>query len=237
VSGEMAQQDRSILFEPSARMYAAIFPKIWKYVVPDVQRWLVGRLRGRRRVLDAGTGSGHWLGLAAAAEPRSRLVGVDLSSAFLEIAGERLARTGAELHHADIAHMPFGDGEFDAIVCAGVLDTVPDPAAVFVEFRRLLAPDGVVLLVLRPGDPTLARAMEVVFRAFIGLGRVCRERSLAAARVPESLWRRTSVGPALPELCRATGLAMTEVRQGKLTTLATLRRSPGPVTGRGEDVR
>ena len=51
----------------------------------------------------------------------------------------------------DITDMPFGDAEFDAIVCSHVLEHVPDDRAAMAELARVLRPGG-WLLVLVPLD-------------------------------------------------------------------------------------
>jgi ubiquinone/menaquinone biosynthesis C-methylase UbiE len=223
----VAQHNRAVLFEPSAQLYAAVFPKIWRYVTPAVGSWMTDRLQGRQRVLDAGTGSGHWLGLAGSAEPRRRLVGIDISDAFLSIARTRLAETGAELYKRDMANSEFYDGEFDAVICAGVLDTVPNPGAILREFDRVLANGGILLLVLRPSNTRASKMMETVFRLAIGASCAWRTKSLRALHVPETMWRRSSITPELGSLADPTGLELAEIRQDRLTTLVAFTKPTG----------
>lgn len=58
---------------------------------------------------------------------------------------------------ADLTALPFGDGDFDVVVCSHVLEHVPDDHAAMREIRRVLAPDGVALLLVpeaTDGGPT-----------------------------------------------------------------------------------
>lgn len=114
--------------------------------------------------------------LRARLDPSVRLTATDLSQAMLEYARGKLAdHRGIQWREADALKLPFGDGEFGAVVCAFGVMFVPDKAAAFREARRVLKPDGVfvfdvwdrieenpcaavnaqVLESLFPGDPEL----------------------------------------------------------------------------------
>lgn len=79
-------------------------------------------------------------------DPAVRLTATDLSAAMLEYARAKLAdRQGIVWREADAVKLPFGDGEFGAVVCAFGVMFVPDKEAAFREARRVLKPDGVFL--------------------------------------------------------------------------------------------
>lgn len=78
--------------------------------------------------------------------PAVRLVATDLSKAMLDYARGKLSdRKDIEWREADAAHLPFGDGEFGAVVCAFGVMFVPDKQAAFREARRVLKEGGVLL--------------------------------------------------------------------------------------------
>jgi SAM-dependent methyltransferase len=57
----------------------------------------------------------------------------------------------------DLREIPRPDGSYDSILCNAVLEHVPDPEGVMVEFHRLLADDGCVVIsvpFLQPYHPT-----------------------------------------------------------------------------------
>ena len=54
--------------------------------------------------------------------------------------------------HADVCDLPFGDAEFDMLVCAHVLEHVPDDRKAIAEFFRVLRPGGVAILQVPPDD-------------------------------------------------------------------------------------
>lgn len=91
------------------------------------------------RVLDAGTGSGHYA--AVLADRGADVVGVDASAAMVAAARERHGDAAAFLR-ADLGEpLPFGDGRFDLVVCQLTLEHVRDWDPVAAEFARVLDED------------------------------------------------------------------------------------------------
>jgi len=101
------------------------------------------------RVLDAGCGEGRHAvaaGLADAAE----VVGVDLDPGRLATARadyrEHVGAGGEETPglflRGDARSLPFPDDAFDVVVCAEVLEHVPDLGAALDELRRVCRPGG-----------------------------------------------------------------------------------------------
>ncbi len=81
------------------------------------------RIKERHRVLDLGTGSGILALLLARAYPLSRIVALELSPAFLDLARRNTDLNGLQgrisLIHGDLCNIPFfiKKGTFDAVVC------------------------------------------------------------------------------------------------------------------------
>src|SRR6266700_3209784 len=75
-----------------------------------------------------------------------RLVATDLSAAMLDYARNKLSGSqGIEWREADAASLPFGDGEFGAVVCGFGVMFVPDKNAAFSEAYRVLKRGGILL--------------------------------------------------------------------------------------------
>ena len=99
------------------------------------------------RVLDVACGTGRFLGQLHEVLPSARLYGIDLSTAYLGVARERLARVADLALLAENAEaLPFADGTFDAVTCVFLLHELPRDARrrVVAEMHRVLAPGGVV---------------------------------------------------------------------------------------------
>jgi methyltransferase-like protein len=101
------------------------------------------------RVLEIGCAGGGNLIPFAAAHPRSRAVGIDLSQVQIDqgrMRAEALGLDNVELHAGDIARIDLEAlGQFDFVIAHGVYSWVPPEVqgALLSAFRRSLAPDGV----------------------------------------------------------------------------------------------
>jgi ArsR family transcriptional regulator len=101
--------------------------------------WVVG---------DLGCGTG-WLAARIAPFVR-RVIGVDASAEMLDAARPRLEGGGVanvELRQGDLERLPLVDGELDVAVLALVLHYVAEPPEALAEVRRVLQPDGRLLVV------------------------------------------------------------------------------------------
>jgi SAM-dependent methyltransferase len=115
---------------------------------------LVGAVAGLR-VLDAGCGAGAHS--AALLERGAIVTGLDKSAGLLAIARERLG-AGVPLHQADLAEpLPFADGAFDVILASLVLHYLRDWTPTLREFRRVLVPNG--RLVISTHHPFMDHAL------------------------------------------------------------------------------
>lgn len=94
------------------------------------------------RILDIGCGTG--LNAANLTRLGHKIIGVDLSS----VAVDQFRRRGFEGFIADIeaGPLPFPNNEFDLVYASEVIEHCADTAAFLKELRRLLKPDGVLLL-------------------------------------------------------------------------------------------
>lgn len=113
----------------------------------------------RSAVLDCSAGIGtQAIGLALLGH---RVTGTDLSPRAVARAAREAARRRLTLHAAatDMRQLPFSDGGFDAVVCADNslphLLTEDEVHAALAEMRRVLGPDGRLLVSTRPYDDLL----------------------------------------------------------------------------------
>jgi 2-polyprenyl-3-methyl-5-hydroxy-6-metoxy-1,4-benzoquinol methylase len=99
----------------------------------------------RGGVADIGCGRGELLEALAAAWPDSALYGVDFAASRLRIAAAAARRV--RLVDADLAAaLPFADRAFEAVFCTEVLEHLKDPVRCLREIRRVLVPDGRLVL-------------------------------------------------------------------------------------------
>lgn len=105
-------------------------------------------------------------------DPFVRLIATDLSKAMLDYARVKMSDvTGIEWREADAVDLPFGNGEFGAVVCAFGMMFVPDKKAAFREAYRVLKEGGILLFSVWDGideNPHVAANAEVVESLFPG---------------------------------------------------------------------
>jgi ubiquinone/menaquinone biosynthesis C-methylase UbiE len=103
----------------------------------------IARVDEGQRVLDVACGTGVVARAAADRVGRTgSVVGLDLNPAMLEVAAG--IRSDIEWRQGDAANLPFGDSEFDAVLCQSALFFFPDVDAAVAEMARVVRPDGAV---------------------------------------------------------------------------------------------
>lgn len=105
-----------------------------------------------QRVLDLGCGEGRHA-ITAWLEAPVQVVGVDVAADDLTIAARRAGELqgdadddGRSLHwiRGSGLALPFTDASFDRVICAEVLEHIPDYRNMLAEIRRVLKPGGVL---------------------------------------------------------------------------------------------
>jgi ubiquinone/menaquinone biosynthesis C-methylase UbiE len=92
-------------------------------------------------VLEVAPGPGY-LALELAKLGRFRICGLDVSRTFVQMASDNARAAGAaiEFRLGDAAHMPFGEDEFDFVVCRAAFKNFADPVGALDEIYRVLKP-------------------------------------------------------------------------------------------------
>lgn len=168
------------------------------------RRRIIERAQGR--VLEVGVGTGRNF----AFYPEGvRLTALDISPRMLR----RAQRRARALHplvsfvHASAEALPFRDGSFDTVTATCVFCSVEDPVRGLHEVRRVVRPDGKVLLLehVRPTNPLAGKLFDwlsPITRRLIGpeINRRTEQNietaSLNIARVKRSgIWREIEAQP------------------------------------------
>ena len=102
-------------------------------------------------MLDIGCGTGALLSMIQEKRKDARLFGVDLSEQMIQVSKAKLGEK-ADLRVSDSEKLPFPNEAFDLVMCTFSFHHYPNPGAVLLEVRRVLAPSGRLIL----ADPTTA---------------------------------------------------------------------------------
>lgn len=145
-------------------------------------------------MLDIGTGPGLIPLLVCEHIQDARVIGIDLASHMLVHAERHRAASPygsrVEFRLADAKGFDFEDASFDTVFSNTILHHIPDPKPFLAEARRVLKPDGVLLIrdLFRPGSNE--RALELVREHAASENRYNQElfrASLCAALTPDEL--------------------------------------------------
>jgi demethylmenaquinone methyltransferase / 2-methoxy-6-polyprenyl-1,4-benzoquinol methylase len=200
---------------------------------PRWRRALIDAIDPRpgQRILDVATGTGMVaFGLARRG---ATVVGLDQSEHMLSAARQRVAAAvNPTFIQGEAEHLPFADGEFDALTFTYLLRYVDDRAATMRELARVLKPGGRIGMVefgvpqsaplraawrvhTRVGLPVLGRA---VSGAWVEVGRFLGpniEEFHARESDLEKLWRDAGIEDVQTRrMSFGAGLVMSGVRSG-----------------------
>lgn len=152
----------------SSWVYDRLGPRIFS-IRSEAHRWQTLysdlQLTGAERILDVGTAIGDLPNsFASLPDFQGLVVGVDLSETMLGKAEARSCLEGlgqrAGFVRADLTRgLPFQPGAFDVILCLGLLETIRRPETAMGELRRVLSPDGLLVVSLYRGASRLVAAL------------------------------------------------------------------------------
>ena len=120
----------------------------------EILRWKAQRAipHAPYRLLDVGCGTGNLVGVMSRDADVAGAVGLDYSPVMVEKAAVKIREHGAGGRHvfavhADSERLPFANQSFDVLTCANSFHHYPNQAEVVREFRRVLRPGGIAILV------------------------------------------------------------------------------------------
>ena len=134
-------------FDPGEQRGRIAYEHLHRYAICQDQ------VKGKR-VLDIACGTGY--GSAILASTAAEVTGVDISAEAVGIAQSRFSLPNLTYQIANCFALPFPDGAFDIVVANEMIEHVADHDALIREAKRVLAPDG-ALLVSTPNKPIYNR--------------------------------------------------------------------------------
>ena len=122
--------------------------KIWNRVYMPMVVWSVSQLDHKKRfhaILDVGVGNGASSKYLKNYFPNSRVLGIDISSTAIR-AAEKLDEPGLSFEVKNVENTNLPVEEFDLITAFQTHFHWSDLTQAFLELKRILKPDGIILL-------------------------------------------------------------------------------------------
>ncbi len=173
-------------------------------------------------VLEVAPGPGY-LAVEIARLGRYRVIGLDISRTFVQLASEYSKRAGVavEFRQGDVSSMPFEAESFDLIVCQAAFKNFVRPDAAVAEMYRVLRPGGTAVIQDMRRDASAADIDREV-RA-MGLGR------LNVVMTKSALWmlrRRAYTRAQFERLAAGSPFRRADVRADGIGVEVRLTRPP-----------
>jgi ubiquinone/menaquinone biosynthesis C-methylase UbiE len=112
----------------------------------------------KAKILDAGTGTARIPILICQHRPHWQISAIDLAQSMLKVAQRNVEQANLEkqisLELVDAKQMPYPDNYFDGVISNSLLHHLSDPLPFLYEFKRVLKPNGAILIrdLLRPSS-------------------------------------------------------------------------------------
>jgi SAM-dependent methyltransferase len=142
-SRSVEDENQRLWLDSMAEAYERwLVPTVFQPFAEDLARRVSAR--APRRVLELASGTGVLTSELLAAVPSAEVTATDLNDAMVDV-GRRRA-PGAAWRPADAMALPFDADRFDVVACQFGVMFFPDKPVAFAEARRVLTPDGTLIL-------------------------------------------------------------------------------------------
>lgn len=117
------------------------------------------------KVLDAGTGTARIPILICQERPQWQITGIDLARSMLEIGLKNIEQAGLQqqiaLEAVDAKQMPYQANQFDLVISNSLVHHLPNPLPFLQEIRRVLKPNGAIVIrdLIRPPNEDMMNAV------------------------------------------------------------------------------
>ncbi len=116
-------------------------------------------------IFDLACGTGELARLILEKNPQQDITGVDVSPAMLSIAKNKLeAYSQVRLYNASVTALPFDSQSFDLVICANAFHYFENPQLALAEMKRVVKPDGTVIILDWCRDYFLLQVLNSLFR-------------------------------------------------------------------------
>jgi len=155
---------------------ASVYDRHWKRYIADTLSFLKtwAQISPIDTVLDVACGTGEFEKLLLTENSTQSIVGVDISDKMLAIAQQKCsAFPQVSFHIASASALPFPSNSFDVIVSASSFHFFDDPLAALIEMRRVLKPDGKVVILDWCKDYLFCKILDITLKIFDSAHQQC----------------------------------------------------------------
>lgn len=148
---------------------AAVYDQRWNNYVANTLSFLKNwtQISPLAVVLDVGCGTGEFERLMLSEHPTQQMVGVDISEKMLLVAEQKCRDyPNVSFHTASASRLPFTSNSFDVVVSASSFHYFDDPHAALAEMKRILKPDGRLVILDWCKDYLLCQIYDIVLKVF-----------------------------------------------------------------------
>jgi ubiquinone/menaquinone biosynthesis C-methylase UbiE len=164
-------------------------------------------------ILEVAPGPGY-LAIELARLGRYRVVGLDISASFVQIARAKAkeASVAVEFHQGDAAHMPFEADTFDFVVCRAAFKNFSEPVHAIQEMHRVLKLGGTALIIDLRGDAS----PEDIRAAVRNMGLSSINRLMTQATFKYFLLKNAYTGAQIQQMVAQTPFARCDIREDSI---------------------
>lgn len=157
--------------------FAEIYDHRWSSYVSNTLNFLIDYLQrskqilGNEYILDIACGTGELERRFLNLHPDLNVIGVDISEKMLDVA--RLKLPNLEFVNASARFLPFPDHKFDMVVTVSAFHYFEQPLDTLKEIRRILKPQGKLIIMDWCRDYWLCQALDLFLKIFDPAHKIC----------------------------------------------------------------
>lgn len=148
---------------------ATVYDRLWSRYISRSLSFLKdwAQLAPTDTTLDVACGTGAFERLILSDQPTQSIVGIDLSERMLDIAQKKCRDyPNVSFERASATALPFRDRSFDVVVSASAFHYFEDPIAALIEMKRVLKPEGELIILDWCKDDWICRLYDFVLKRF-----------------------------------------------------------------------
>ncbi len=155
---------------------ADIYDLRWRKYINNTLTFLYNweQIDSQSTILDVACGTGEFERLLLGKNPTQRITGVDISEKMLDIARKKYrVYSNVEFHQTSANSLPFASHTFDVVVCANAFHYFDLPQVALAEIKRVLKPNGKVVILDWSKDYLICRICDWVLQIFDSAHQQC----------------------------------------------------------------